>query len=74
MATIRRENWGDLGPIMGKWLKDQFERIDLMQSCLSCRHFDETNEVCRKANGLRPPARVIANGCPQYDDMRDIPF
>lgn len=75
MATVRKYSWPDLGPAMGQWLKGQFERADLMQSCLSCRHFNEIDETCKKAKPpQRPPAKIIANGCPQYDDAADIPF
>lgn len=41
-------------------------------SCLTCKHFNEGFEVCTIAGsaGARPPARVIAFGCPQY--MRQL--
>lgn len=44
----------------------------LIPSCVTCTHFDGTNEICN-ADPLkrRPPAVVIANGCPSFDD---IPF
>lgn len=76
MATVRKFSWPELGPAMGAWLKTQFERADLMQSCISCRRFDEKAETCKLAPppNNRPPARIIANGCPQYDDAADIPF
>lgn len=48
-------------------------RLGLTASCISCTHFDETNEICKKANA-RPPARIIAFGCNLYDDFDDIPF
>ncbi len=47
------------------------------ESCLTCQSFNEEHEVCMisvdKATNtyMRPPARVIAFGCPNYDD---IPF
>lgn len=37
--------------------------VDALQTCINCEHFDEPSEVCRLA-GQRPPARVIAHGCP----------
>jgi len=42
-----------------------------LDTCMSCEHFDEASEVCKLA-GQRPPARVIAYGCPEY--LPDIPF
>jgi len=42
-------------------------------SCLSCAEFDEPNEQCRK-HSARPPARIIAFGCPDYFDFDEIPF
>lgn len=40
--------------------------------CPTCSHFDEKLEMCKLVN-LRPPAYVIAYGCPSWDDSR-IPF
>lgn len=42
-------------------------------SCLTCVHFREHDgELCALAY-KRPPARVIAEGCPAYEHD-DIPF
>jgi hypothetical protein len=51
-------------------------RTDYFKTCLSCKHFNEDNEGCALANGLRPPARVIANACKEWKDKidDDIPF
>lgn len=49
------------------------------RSCLNCEHFLEESapgvalEVCGLTNGLRPPARVIANGCDKWKHD-DCPF
>ena len=43
------------------------------QNCLSCVNFNETKELCKKWNA-KPPARVIAFGCDQYEDVDEIPF
>lgn len=43
----------------------------LIHSCLTCEHFDEASETCHVYK-QRPPARVIAYGCPSWID--DIPF
>lgn len=45
----------------------------LTQTCLNCTKFDEPSEVCKKFSA-RPPARVIAYGCDDYDNPNDIPF
>lgn len=55
------------------------QELGLQQSCISCTYFDEdgrksgTKEQCM-AYKERPPARVIAFGCPNYSDADDIPF
>ena len=48
------------------------------RSCLNCQNFDEKGvfgapEVCRLVN-VRPPARIIAFGCPSHTDTDCIPF
>lgn len=35
-------------------------------TCITCMHFDEGKEHCQLYNA-RPPARVIAFGCPSHD-------
>lgn len=43
------------------------------RTCVHCLHFDERDEACTFYNPvMRPPARVIAFGCPAFED--DIPF
>jgi hypothetical protein len=44
------------------------------RTCLTCDHFREhKGEVCGIANPpQRPPARIIAFGCPAYEN--EIPF
>ena len=49
------------GPMIGVW-----------RTCITCMHFIENTEHCT-VFGARPPARVIAYGCPKYDND-DIPF
>jgi hypothetical protein len=39
---------------------------DNMSTCLNCLNFDEATETCALAKA-RPPARVIAYGCPSFD-------
>lgn len=46
----------------------------VFQSCLNCIHFRESaGEICGLYKA-RPPARIIAFGCPSYDDVDEIPF
>lgn len=42
-----------------------------VRSCITCADFEESSELCFKA-GRRPPAKVIAQGCEEYNE--DIPF
>lgn len=44
-----------------------------VRSCLTCHKFDEKQELCKQFKA-RPPARVIAFACPDYEDLDDIPF
>lgn len=44
-----------------------------VETCLTCTEFDEPNEICRLYKA-RPPARIIALGCPSYFDHDEIPF
>lgn len=47
----------------------------IYKSCLNCEKFDEKQEICKHMNcNQRPPARVIAYGCPQWEDYDEIPF
>lgn len=41
------------------------------RTCLTCDHFHEQKELCG-LYGQRPPARIIAFGCPSY--VNEIPF
>lgn len=48
-------------------------RLDPFRSCLTCINFDEPSEIC-KLYKQRPPARIIVNGCPSFDDISEVPF
>lgn len=60
------------------------DRSDIFPSCISCVHFESTDltvpneqgditkDIC-KIFKVRPPAKIIANGCEKYDED-DIPF
>ena len=56
---------------LGQSIVELVERAQLHHTCLTCEHFDEAREICRVADA-RPPARVIASGCPSYTE--EIPF
>lgn len=46
---------------------------DPFQSCLTCTHFTENTQFCKRWDA-RPPPRVIVYGCDEYDDISEIPF
>lgn len=48
-----------------------FAQIKL-RSCIFCANFVDKTEGCLLADGQRPPARVIVQGCDSYDE--EIPF
>lgn len=52
-------------------ISELIERARLYRSCLTCEHFNEPTERCQLVH-QRPPARVIAMGCPSYLEL--IPF
>lgn len=53
-------------------LVSSLDPINLVCSCVTCNHFAD-DETCKLTDPpMRPPAKVIAFGCPSYDD--DIPF
>lgn len=41
-----------------------------LESCLGCTQFDEQHELCTKFQ-VRPPARIIAFGCPEWTEDKD---
>ena len=50
-------------------LNEVLEESDCLRSCLSCTKFDEDKEYCVvTVPPSRPPARIIAFGCPSYVD------
>lgn len=47
--------------------------FQLDRKCTNCDHFNTGDEVCMLPRPpARPPARVIANGCPAWEE--EIPF
>lgn len=45
----------------------------LTKSCMNCTLFREDSELCMRF-AQRPPARVIAYGCSEHEDVNEIPF
>lgn len=43
------------------------------RNCLNCINFRKETELCGLVN-LRPPAETICYGCPQHEDIDEIPF
>jgi len=71
---------------LAKAIKEAFTSNEFpFQNCITCTHFSEKGypanangpaseaETCRLYK-MRPPARVIAYGCPSYVDFDIIPF
>jgi tRNA A37 methylthiotransferase MiaB len=44
----------------------------VITTCVVCDHWNQVNEVCTLYNNQRPPAKVIAFGCPAF--VNEIPF
>lgn len=54
-------------------LTELMEEADLWNTCLNCTAFDEATEHCGQSKPpARPPARIIAFGCPSFQDGRGI--
>ncbi len=52
------------------------QTLNMVQQCLTtcivCDHWNQGKEVCSLYNNQRPPAKVIAFGCPAFEN--EIPF
>lgn len=74
MKTLRKEAAIDFhSALVGASFRAIEMASDPFQSCLTCINFDEPSEVC-KLYKQRPPARIIVNGCPSFDDISEVPF
>ncbi len=72
--TLRDEHHIDIiAYIRGIERKITEERNYPYRNCLNCQHFVEGLENCKRWN-MRPPARVIAYGCPDHLDVEGVPF
>lgn len=61
--------------LVNDFSKDLAQRIadelyNATKSCLTCQYFNEQRELCgRYPERGRPPARVVAFGCPEYENQ-----
>lgn len=51
---------------LANFIIEAYHRNKMFHSCVTCRHFE--NEGCALADGARPPATVIVEGCPAYEE------
>lgn len=71
---LRPDNKVDIQSAIYFAIEKIIEGKPAYRSCLNCINFRETSgELCGLAM-QRPPARIIAYGCPQYEDVDAIPF
>lgn len=73
MAKLRMEQYYDLRSLIRDAVMQILAKDCAYESCLVCEKFDEANELCKLAN-QRPPARIIAYGCPSFTDKEQPPF
>lgn len=48
-------------------IAEMLDQIKFHRTCLSCEHFKEQDELCLLAH-VRPPARVLVEGCVAYEE------
>jgi hypothetical protein len=70
---VRTNAYYDLQSAIVSALETVAKRNLIYTSCVNCLNFRERDEICILAN-MRPPARVIVFGCPQWEDIDQIPF
>jgi len=73
MPKLRLEQYYDLRSLIRDAVMQTLVKDCAYESCLVCEKFDETNELCNIVN-QRPPARIIAYGCPSFTDNEQPPF
>lgn len=74
-TNISREDFLKLRDTLinvNSWIHGKFA-VKLETTCVRCINFDEKVEICRLAK-VRPPAKVIAYGCPEFFDKDEIPY
>ena len=55
-------------------LTEELHKQRLVHTCLTCVNWIGNKEVCRLAPQHRPPAHVIAYGCPAWQDHENGHF
>ena len=81
LDTIRTRTIGEIASMIADQVRDTVqETIDLnVRNCVTCKQFDQAGETCKLA-GIRPPAKIIAYGCEQWQEIDpfgmddEIPF
>jgi hypothetical protein len=76
-ASVPQFNYRYTGLIdLRNILQAHLDPRELVASCVTCKNFNPENEHCGISGPptMRPPAKVIAFGCPAYADNDDIPF
>ena len=72
-AVLRTHAKYDLQSAVIGAVANVLENEPVYRSCMNCFRFNEHVELCNLCN-MRPPARIIAYGCPKWEDIEDIPF
>lgn len=73
MPKLRPDAYYDIQSALVEALEKTCKQNGLLRSCCNCLKFDSLLEICKLAN-QKPPARVIAYGCPKWEDKDEIPF
>lgn len=50
-------------------LTEKLHTAGIITSCINCIHFIEMAGACALTDGLHPPPRIVAQGCPQWFDF-----
>lgn len=70
---LRIDAYYDIQSALVEALERTSSQNGLLKSCCNCLNFREHIELCGLYN-QRPPARVIAYGCPKWEDKDEVPF
>lgn len=54
-------------------LTAELHKQRLVHTCLTCTHWQPQAEICARYK-VRPPAAVIAYGCPEWSDLQNGQF
>jgi len=54
-------------------IQEVMEEADIWKTCINCKSFNEDQELCKLCvPASRPPARVIAFGCPAFAESDSV--